>query len=98
MSDNVKFSLGKVIQIFTVVMALFTIVGAAYIGYDNAKDAKERTIVLETRMTTIELDYAKFKGVMEERTKNIQENVSKIYDIVKEWQPDVVQTTFSKGI
>jgi hypothetical protein len=99
MSDQMKLNLSKCLTTLTIVMALATIIGAAYIGYDNAKEAKNRTIALElqtvqrnreidSRMTVLELDYAKFKGVMEERTRVTQENTNIILKIVREWQPE----------
>jgi len=98
MSDSIRINIVKAATVLTIAVILAGMVGAAYIGYDNAKTAKQDTAALAVRMTAIELDYAKFKGIMEERTKNIQENVSKIYDIVKEWQPETVKTTTIKGI
>jgi Flp pilus assembly protein TadB len=95
MSDNIKININKCLTALTLVIAAAAMIGAAYIGYDNAKTAKAETAALALRMTTLELDYAQFKGIMQERTKNIQDNVGKIYDIVKEWQPD---NTNSKGL
>jgi pheromone shutdown protein TraB len=69
-------------------MALATIIGAAYIGYDNAKSAKAETAALAIRTTALEIDYARFKGIMEERTLNIDKKVTEIYKIVVEWQPE----------
>jgi pheromone shutdown protein TraB len=88
MSETMKMNLSKCLTTLTIAMALATIVGAAYIGYDNAKSAKAEIAALSVRTTTLEIDYARFKGIMEERTQNIQTNVKAIYDIVKEWQPE----------
>lgn len=42
----------------------------------------------DARMDKLESDQASFKGVMEERTRNMNENINRIYDIVKDWSPD----------
>jgi len=43
---------------------------------------------IDDRMDKLELDQASFKGVMEERTRNMSDRVDDIYDIVKEWEKD----------
>jgi hypothetical protein len=42
---------------------------------------------IDSRMDKLESEQATFKGVMDERTRNTQEDVKRIYDIVKEWEP-----------
>jgi len=42
---------------------------------------------IDNRMDSLEQEQATFKGVMEERTRNMSDRVDDIYDIVKEWQP-----------
>ena len=42
---------------------------------------------IDSRMDRLEQEQATFKGVMDERTRNTQEDVKRIYDIVKEWEP-----------
>ena len=41
---------------------------------------------IDSRMDKLEQEQATFKGVMDERTRNTQEDVKRIYDIVKEWE------------
>ena len=41
---------------------------------------------IEIRVRQVELEQEKFEGIMEERTRSIQDNVNRIYDIVKDWE------------
>jgi hypothetical protein len=43
---------------------------------------------IDNRMDKLEQEQATFKGVMDERTRNTQEDVKRIYDIVKEWEKE----------
>jgi len=43
---------------------------------------------VDNRMDKLEQDQATFKGVMEERTRNMSDRVDDIYDIVKEWEKE----------
>jgi len=43
---------------------------------------------IDGRMDKIEQDQATFKGIMDERTRNTQIDVKRIYDIVKEWEKE----------
>ena len=43
---------------------------------------------IDSRMDKLEQEQATFKGVMDERTRNTQEDVKRIYDIVKEWEKE----------
>lgn len=42
---------------------------------------------IDDRMDKLEQEQATFKGVMDERTRNMQEKIKDIYDIVIEWGP-----------
>lgn len=88
MSDTMKIHLGKTANLLVIMCTLCSVIGAAYISYDNAKIAKSEVYVLKDKVAAMELNYANFKGVMEERTRNMEKNIQAIYDIVKEWQPE----------
>ena len=62
----------------TIGVLLFSAGGLFYVSYDTAKSAKTKTESLEIRMNTVEREAARFEGVMNERTQNIQENVKTI--------------------
>ena len=76
MTETIKVNLDKTL---TSLKILSTVAGAliacavVYGGIDN-------------RMDKLEQEQATFKGVMDERTRNTQEDVKRIYDIVKEWE------------
>jgi Flp pilus assembly protein TadB len=57
------------------VLGLISIGGGAYAA-------------LDARMDNIERKQERFEGIMDERTRNTQEDVKRIYDIVKEWEKD----------
>ncbi len=42
---------------------------------------------VDDRMDKIEQAQVKFEGIMEERTRNMSDNINRIYDIVKGWEP-----------
>ena len=54
-------------------LSIFAIVGGAY-------------VTLDSRMDAIERKQERFEGVMDERTRNTQTDVKRIYDIVKDWE------------
>ena len=43
---------------------------------------------IDARMDKLEQAQSRFEGIIEERTRNTQEDVRRIYDIVKEWKPE----------
>lgn len=97
MPDIVKLNLTKIAVILVIVVTLASAVGAGYIAYDNAKttrtdlkefkDAQEiANKETERRLSEGEKKQARFEGVMDERTRNTQADVKRIYDIVKEWE------------
>jgi len=44
-------------------------------------------VTLDSRMDAIERKQERFEGIMDERTRNTQDDVKRIYDIVKDWKP-----------
>ncbi|MCK5017553.1 MAG: hypothetical protein KAS32_10840 [Candidatus Peribacteraceae bacterium] len=88
MADTSKTSLRNVGIIFTVVFMCATVVGAAFITYDNTKQSKKDVALLESRMQDVETRQARFEGIMDERTRNTAKRVDDIYSIVKEWEPN----------
>jgi hypothetical protein len=88
MSETVKVNLTKIATLLVVIMTMASVVGGGYIAYDNAKCAKEQASVNASRIQQIELKQAKFEGVIDERTSNMQTDIKRIYDIVKEWETE----------
>lgn len=77
MTDTVKVNLAKTltgIRIMAAVAGFFIFISVVYANIDD-------------RMDKIEQAQSRFEGVMDERTRNTQEDVKRIYDIVKEWGP-----------
>ena len=97
MSETMRINLTKTAVFVALLMTLASVVGGGYIAYDNAKTAKIdikelqaeedlHNAELDRRMTQLETRQARFEGVIDERTKNTQTDVKRIYDIVKEWE------------
>lgn len=51
---------------------------------------------IDNRMDKIEKAQVKFEGIMEERTRNMSDNINRIYDIVKDWSPDGKETSVAE--
>ena len=76
MTETMKINLDKTLmslKIISTVAGGLIACAVVYGGIDN-------------RMDKLEQEQATFKGVMDERTRNTQEDVKRIYDIVKEWE------------
>ena len=86
MSETMRINLSKLATILVIVMTLASVVGGGYIAYDNAKCAKSQATANAVKIQQLELKQAKFEGVIDERTSNIQNDIKRIYDIVKEWE------------
>ena len=86
MSNSAKNNLRSVGIVFTIVLALASVVGAAFITYDNTKEAKKDIALLQTKTQSLETKQARFEGIIDERTRNTQKRVDDIYDIVKDWE------------
>ena len=84
-AEQTKFTLRNTGAALTIMLVLASIVGAAYIGYDNAKMAKNQSTANSVRMQALETKQARFEGIISERTANTAKRVDDIYDIVKEW-------------
>ena len=78
MTETLKINLTKTLAGFKVMGAVAGVLLTAFVAYAN----------IDNRMDKLELEAAQFKGVIDERTRNTQEDVRRIYDIVKEWSPD----------
>jgi hypothetical protein len=88
MSETVKINLTKIATLLAIILTMASVVGGGYIAYDNAKSAKEQATTNASRIQQIELKQAKFEGVIDERTSNMQTDIKRIYDIVKEWEKE----------
>ena len=77
MTNTLKVNLEKTLTSLLIVSVVAGALMACFVVYDN----------VDTRMDKLEIDQAQFKGVMEERTRNMSDRVDDIYDIVKEWVP-----------
>ena len=86
MSETMKINLNKIAVILVIVATLASAVGGGYIAYDNAKTAKHVSSENTKDIGELKTKQARFEGVIDERTKNTQEDVKRIYDIVKEWE------------
>ena len=86
MSETIKINLTKIGAALAIVLVMTSMVGAGYIAYDNAKTAKVQAAANAMKIQEIELKQAKFEGVIDERTSNMQVDIKRIYDIVKEWE------------
>ena len=77
MTETMKINLTKAfmgVKIMGAVAGALIFCAAVYAGIDN-------------RLDKIESAQSRFEGMIDERTKNTQEDVKRIYDIVKEWGP-----------
>lgn len=68
--------------ILTIAVMLFMSGGLFYVSYDTAKSAKTKSENLEIRMNALETSSARFEGIMNERTRNIQDDVRTINENV----------------
>ncbi len=78
MTETLKINLTKTLAGFKAMGYVAGFLIACFVAYAN----------IDERMDKLELEAAQFKGVIDERTRNTQEDVRRIYDIVKEWSPD----------
>ena len=78
MTETLRVNLEKTYTSLKIMSMVAGVLIACFVVYANVDD----------RMDRLEMDQAQFKGVMEERTRNMSERVDMIYDIVKEWSPD----------
>jgi hypothetical protein len=78
MTETMKINLNKAtmsLKIVSSIVGVFLTMGIAWSSIDE-------------RLDKIEMEQSRFEGVMDERTRNTQEDVKRIYDIVKDWSPD----------
>jgi len=64
--------------LLSIIVIVFAAGGLFYVAYDTAKTAKSKAEALEMRMVAVETAAARFEGIMNERTRNIQDNVTMI--------------------
>lgn len=88
MAETVKVNPTKIAAVLGVLLAFCSIVGGGYIAYDNAKTAKINAAANTREINILKTQQARFEGIIDERTKNTQEDVKRIYDIVKEWETE----------
>lgn len=77
MTNTMKVNLDKTYTSLKIVSVVAGGLIACFVAYAN----------VDNRMDKLENEQATFKGVMEERTRNMSDNINRIYDIVKEWEP-----------
>jgi len=86
MSETMRVNLRIVGIGLGIVLAMASVVGAAYIAYDDTKESKKDIGILKQQMHVMENKQARFEGIMDERTRNTAKRVDDIYDIVKDWE------------
>lgn len=77
MSETLKVNLTKTLYSLKIVSIVAGVLIGCAVVYGN----------IDSRIDSIESAQSKFEGVMEERTRNMSENINRIYDIVKDWSP-----------
>jgi len=77
MAETMKINLDKTYTSVKIISVVAGALIACFVVYAN----------VDNRMDKLEQEQSTFKGIMEERTRNMSENIAKIYDIVKEWGP-----------
>jgi hypothetical protein len=82
MAETLKINLDKTFASLKIVSVVAGALIACFVAYAN----------VDSRMDKLETEQATFKGIMEERTRNMSDNIDKIYDIVKDWSPDYGKT------
>lgn len=94
MSNETKISLRNVLTALTIAIVLASIVVTCSIAIENTKaakidivriesDAKEDRARNDARMDALELKYERFEGIIEERTRNTQNDVREIMSDMK---------------
>ena len=82
MTETMKVNLSKTLTSLRILSAVAGVMVACGIAM----------AAIDSRMDRLESDQATFKGIMEERTRNMGEKLDLIYDIVKDWRPISGQT------
>jgi len=77
MTETVKINLDKTYTSLRIVSIVAGALIACFVAYAS----------VDGRMDKLETEQATFKGIMEERTRNMSDNIDKIYAIVKDWSP-----------
>ncbi len=78
MTSTLKVNLDKTYTSIKIMSAIAGVFISCFVVYNN----------IDNRMDTIEREQAISKGVQKEWMRNMENNVERIYDIVKEWSPD----------
>lgn len=78
MTNTVKVNLDRTLASFKIMGMVAGVLITAFVAYASIDD----------RMDRLELEQATFKGVMDERTRNIAKRIDDIYNIVIDWSPD----------
>ncbi len=78
MTNTVKVNLDKTLAGVKVMGAVAGVLLTAFAAYAS----------IDNRMDKLELDQATFKGVQDERTRNMAARIDDIYEIVMDWSPD----------
>ncbi len=88
MTSQTKINLKNMSIVLGMAVILASVVGSAFLTYDNARSAASRAVENSAKIQVIETKQARFEGMIDERTKNTARRVEDIYDIVKDWSPD----------
>lgn len=86
MPETVKVNLDKALislRIISIVAGALIAIGYFYMNIDD-------------RLDKIEQAQVRFEGIMEERTRNMSDNINRIYDIVKDWSPSGKETSIAE--
>ncbi len=78
MTNTMKVNLDKTYTGIKIMGAIAGVFISCFVVYNN----------IDNRMDKIEQEQAITKGVQQEWMRNMENNVERIYDIVKEWSPD----------
>jgi hypothetical protein len=78
MTETLKINLDKTYTSLKIISTIAGALIACFVVYTS----------VDARMDKLEQEQATFKGVMDERTRNMSKRVDDIYDIVKEWEKE----------
>lgn len=81
--ENMKINLDKTLTSLRIISIVAGALIAIGFGYMN----------IDSRMDRLELQQSNFEGIMQERTRNMADNINRIYDIVKDWSPSGKETS-----
>ncbi len=78
MTETTKINLDKTYTSLRIISTIAGVIIGAFVVYMN----------VDSRMDKIEQEQATTKGVQQEWMRNMEINVGRIYDVVKEWEKE----------